>query len=115
MGADADLRITERRSHDNQNTRGRWDRQTDVDDVVSSWPMLVYVLAKRFGLWAVVTIGLLYFLIGDVRGTETAMRDELRIHAQTSAWMELQACRNLAIMAGTRPELCDPPKDDGHR
>ena len=84
-------------------------KERRADHLPTTWPILVFELARRYGLWAVVAIGLLYFLVGNVQGTQQTLLQELRDHSRESAWVQRQECISLAVLAGSRPELCNPP------
>lgn len=91
------------------NSRGRWERAGDRGTMIE----FALEVLRRHGPLALIAGFLIYFLAGIIQGTTTKTLEELREHARTSSWVQRQECINLAVLAGSRPELCQPPEQAG--
>lgn len=86
------------------------------DDLPKTPIAFMAEIARRNGLWALVSAILIYFLAITLTNNITEQGNkqeqtlfELRMHAIDSAFYARQQCINTAVLAGTEKALCEPP------
>lgn len=89
------------------NPRGKFERNTD------RWTpyQVAFEFANRHGPMALIAVSALGFMAWLYITTLSVIAKDIRDHSRESAWVQRQTCINLAVLAGTQPALCEPPRD----